>query len=253
MSNLQTPEERLCSRSWRIQNSAWLLWSILSAGMFTCVGFLIHAIAMKSKKMYLFAGAWALTAVIYIVLTNFIETGTKTNPVDTPEANMLNGYIALVYFGGIIHSVLSNRAWLRWKAHHSGNGSPWYAGSTSDAVSSNSTKPAKSSDQAINALKSNGVGDANESNLAIDVNSATADELISQGFDAASASKIINEKVKSGPFQNQEDLLQRSGVAPHVVLGAGSQLSYEETLGSQASASSDNNKDSPTSRRKLDF
>ena len=253
MSNLQTPEERLCSRSWRIKNSAWLLWSIMSAGLFTSVGFLIHAIAMKSKKMYVIAGAWALAAVIYIVLTNFIETGTKENPVDTPEAKMLSGYIALVYFGGITHSVLTNRAWLRWKAHNSGNGSPWYASSTSNAESSKPIKPAESSAQAVNALKNNGIGDTNINNGSMDINSATADDLISQGFDAASAAKIINEKAKSGPYKNQEDLLQRSDVAPHVVIAAGSQLSYENTSGPQSPASSDVNKDSPTSRRKLDF
>lgn len=248
MASLDTPEERLCSRSWRLKNSAWLLWSILSAGLFTGVGFLIHAIAMKNKKMFIFAGAWILAAVIYFVFSSFIDSGTKENPAQTTEAKLLGGYITAVFIGGVTHSALTNRSWLRWKAHNSGSNGPWYAGSSQP---SNQLKtPTKS---ATEALSSVGVGSGAESNTMVDVNTATPDQLIAQGFDAASASKIVSEKSKSGPYTSQDDLLQRSGVAPHIVLSAGSALEYtQQGPGTRPKAPSSVDGAS-ANRRKLDF
>lgn len=249
MAAMQTPEERLCSRSWRLKNSAWLLWSIVSAGLLTGVGFLIHAIAMKSKKMYLIAGAWILAGVIYVVLSSFIDTGTKENPVDTPEAKFLGGYITALFFGGVTHSALTNRSWLRWKAHNSGNGTPWYAGSNGDPSSNANTQ----NDSTAKAFSGVGIGSSFSGGSPVDVNTASIDELVGQGFDAVSASKIVSEKKKTGPFRDQDDLLQRSGVAPHIVLAAGNELTYGTDQNSQNSNSPENNNGSTSNRRKLDF
>lgn len=248
MANLQTPEERLCSRSWRLKNSAWLLWSICSAGLFTGVGFLIHAIAMKSKKMYIVAGAWILAAVVYAILASFIDTGTKANPSQTIEAKLLSGYITALFIGGIAHSALTNRSWLRWKANNSGSGTPWYA--SGDNVQAPSQKQQNPSAEAFSQV---GIGNNSLQSTGLNINSASVDQLIEQGFDAASASKIVKEKTSKGPYTSQDDLLQRSGVAPHVVLSAGSVLTYETPEGSATSSAPQQSDNSPSNRRKLDF
>ncbi len=222
-------------------------------GLFTGVGFLIHAVAMKSKKMYVIAGAWILASALYFGLSSVIDTGTKGNPAETLESNLLTGYTFVIFLGGITHSVISNRSWLRWKAHNTGTAAPWYAGSD---LANGSSKPdiqKESSANALSALVGSGVGSSTDLGTTIDVNSASLDDLISQGFDAPSASKILQEKSKSGPFLNQNDLLQRSGIAPHVVLTAGNQLTYGSTVEPPATPNLPTDNSQPPKRRRLDF
>lgn len=126
-----TPEEKLCSRTWRLGHSAWLLWSILGMGLVTWVGFLINGVRIKSRKWIVAAGFWALFVVVYMVFFAGIETGTKANPANTPAANVAGGYLVFGWIAGIVHSMVWRREWLRRRA--SLDDTPWYGSETASA------------------------------------------------------------------------------------------------------------------------
>jgi hypothetical protein len=74
-----TPEEKLCSRWWRLGHSAWLLISILSVGIFTWVGFLFIGIQAKNRYWLISAGGWGLATLVYIP-SQFAARGSDGGP-----------------------------------------------------------------------------------------------------------------------------------------------------------------------------
>lgn len=251
MTTLQTPEERLCSRSWRLRNSSWLLWSILSIGILTGIGFLLHAIASKRKSLFIMAGVWLAVAAAYIALSSNIDTGTKENPVESTEASFVSGFLFFTWVGGVTNSIVMNRSWLRWKAHKP-NGQPWY--SNSEASTSNNLKRgATEQSKVVDAFALAGVTSGNDrTESALNINSADLESLTALGLDSASASKLLDARDASGPFSDTDDLLKRSGVSPHFLLGLGDQIIFNETGDDSSDADSPNVPPANT-RRKLDF
>jgi hypothetical protein len=249
ISSLQTPEERLCSRTWRLVNSRWLLWSILSFGLLTGVGFLIHAITTKNRRLLISAVIWLAVGATYVALSTVIDSGTKANPAQTPASQFLGGFVFAMWVGGVTHSALSNRSWLRWKAEEKPKGA-WYASTDSPSAGSRSRDAQPAGVQ--EAFKTVGV-EPHQSDppLLIDINSASVTEIMSLGADEKSAKRIVEQRAKYGSFENQDDLLQKSQVPPHVILSMGSSLTYV-AVSDKPNLQNDTPTESPT-RRKLDF
>lgn len=122
---MKTPEEKLCSRWWRIRHSSWILFSILSAGLFTSVGFII--IAAKSKKRHLIIASvgWGIFTIALLTSFSMIDSGTKENPVKSLASDVQSAVVFFGWIGGMVHSFVVNRSWLKWRAGHV-KGMPWY-------------------------------------------------------------------------------------------------------------------------------
>ncbi|PPJ00180.1 hypothetical protein C5E51_35380 [Nocardia nova] len=125
---MTSPEERLCSRTWRLRNSAWVLWGILSIGLLTFVGFLIIGTRARSKTWLISAAGWGVYGIGMMIAMSNIDTGTKQHPVHSTANSILSVVMFIGWIGAIVHTLYINRPYLKWKAHQTTT--PWYGAPT---------------------------------------------------------------------------------------------------------------------------
>lgn len=213
-----TPEEKLCSRWWRMRNSAWVLVSILSLGTLTWAGFLYIGIRAKRRSWLITAGAFALFFISYGVLTQFVDMGTKENPVSTPLTSLIGGALVAEWVAGVVLSVVANRKWLVWLAHRASG--PWYV-----APGTDSSRPASAQTpvdaQVEAALRSATLTAPSAQPIAgttVDINTATASELATTGIDLEWAAHIVQARTQDGAFASVDELMTRAEMPPHYFL-----------------------------------
>lgn len=134
-----TPEEKLCSRSWRLRNSAGVLWSILSFGLLTGVNFLIRGVKSKNKLWIGMGIGFLLVGVGVMVTSSMIDSGTKAAPKSSPELTIWGWVMFTSFIGGVIASFVTNKKWLIWKAHVDDR--KWYAKAGASQPASNTSPP----------------------------------------------------------------------------------------------------------------
>jgi DNA uptake protein ComE-like DNA-binding protein len=229
-----TPEEKLCSRSWRLLNSAGLLWSILSLGFLTGVGFLIRGVKAKNRSWIVLGIGFLVLGIGLMVTVGMFDSGTKEAPI-TSVASTIWGWTWFgTFVGGITAAFITNRKWLLWKAHASEK--KWYAQAGASSPAPN-TPPATGYDPNAAAAALRSPAPATEYKLpaevptvgTLDINSASLQDLQSVlGFDAATASRIINARQSQGPFTSFEQLMAKGQVQPHILIPHRQRLVFGE-------------------------
>ncbi len=235
-----TPEEKLCSRTWRLRNSAGLLWSILSFGFLTGVGFLIRGIKAKNKLWIRLGIGFLVLGVGLMVATGTFDGGTKEAP-KTSVASTIWGWIWFTTFiGGIVAAFVTNKKWLIWKAHTSDV--KWYAQAGVQQPAGNPS-PARGYDP--NAAAAAFVSPAPtvapqaSSNEGLDVNTASAGDLVTTlGVDQQTANRIIDARQGVGSFTSFEQLMSKAQVPPHVLIPHRTKLTFGAPQDSAPSTSS---------------
>lgn len=217
-----TPEEKLCSRSWRLVHSAGLLWSILSLGLLTGVGFLIRGVKAKNN-LWIALGVGFLVVGVTLFATAGVNSGTKEAPVQTTAGDIWGWVWLTTFIGGMVTAVLTNKKWLMWKAHS--NETKWYAqaGASHPAVNPSPTSGyipdvttgASDPVAAPHVVTFETPGETSSLNI----NAASAPMLVSAlGIDNASAERIIAARRPLGSFTSFEQLIARAQVAPHLLI-----------------------------------
>jgi len=201
MAKVRTPEEKLCSWSWRLINSAWLLQSILSFGLLTPLGFLVHGI--KARKLYWTVSGlgWLVVSITTIVLLEVVESGTKEEPVDSPASTASGLFLIVTWIGGSIHAFSTNKEWLTWKAHNGGDSG---TSQPSTLISDNQASENSAEVFSQKPLEK------------VDINTGTAADFESLGVDAVTAKAVVERRDSSGGFRQLDDLLTTGGLAPHL-------------------------------------
>lgn len=104
------------SLQWRIQHSWWLLLPIFGMGCLAGAGFLY--VGLRARRP-----SWWIPGIAYTVISAgsipFFDDPGKTTTVGGWAA----GTLVAIWAASILHAVLINSAWLRWRATHI----PWYA------------------------------------------------------------------------------------------------------------------------------
>lgn len=114
----RTPQQLLADRGWRLRNSIWLLGPIVGLGMVTFASFLY--IGARARRW-----DWLAAGGVYAALTALAFYLTAGTEGPNGQANPWQGALILaLWAGGIVHALLSNRSWLRWRSR---NSQPWYA------------------------------------------------------------------------------------------------------------------------------
>lgn len=248
MSLTQTPEEKLCSRSWRIRNSGWVLTSILSAGFLTWTGFLYTGLKSKNRRFLIAAAGWGAWMLINIVWSNNVPSPEKGQP-GTAASDLYSSFLVIGYIASIIHQCVWNKQWLRWRAHYR----PWYTSASSSVanpstpdlehrigavfggVQTASAMPPKRGTQKGWGMPAPSMGQQRPANelgrwgrndtegpherqmaLAVDINTSPAAELVSAGFSRTDAERIVESRNRFGSFSTPADLVARGIIAPHV-------------------------------------
>lgn len=232
-----TPEEKLCSRTWRLRNSAGLLWSILSFGFLAGVGFLIRGVKAKNKLWIAMGIGFLVVSIGLMATAGIANPGTKAAPITTPYSALWGWVMFANFVGGALAAFLTNRKWLIWKAH--ANEVAWYvqAGSSKPPAG---TAPATgyAAHAAAAALRPAALspvfGPAPAAHGTLDVNSASAQDLQTMlGVDAATANRIVDVRQSQGAFTSFEQLMAKGQVQPHILIPHRQALAFGDGTGGQ--------------------
>ena len=243
-----TPEEKLCSRTWRLRNSAGVLWSILSFGFLTGVGFLIRGLKAKNKLWIQMGVGFLVLGIGLMVATGPYDAGTKEAPIRS-TASTIWGWIWFVTFiGGLVATFIMNRKWLVWKAHASDT--KWYAQAATAAAPVNAA-PAMGYDPSAAAAAFRSIVTPSPAppvepaspaqtipsatTSTVDVNSASSQDLVAAlGIDHAAAGRIVEARQSQGQFTSFEQLMSKAQVQPHLLIPHRQKLVFGD--GSSAAA-----------------
>jgi DNA uptake protein ComE-like DNA-binding protein len=246
-----TPEEKLCSRTWRMRNSAGILWCILSMGLLTGVGFLIRGVKAKNKTWIGMGAGFLVLGIGLMVATSTFDSGTKEHPIHSLASDIWGWAYFITFAGGLTATIVTNRKWLVWKAHASDV--KWYAtagASRSPANASRargydpniaaatalSTPPLPSSFSAqAPAVQSAAAPRSFVAPAlagALDVNTASAQHLqATLGVDATTANRIIEIRQELGSFTSFEQLMSKAQVPPHLLIPHRASLTFGTSTG----------------------
>ncbi len=216
---MTTPEERLCSRSWRLRNSIWLLWPALSLGTLTSVGMLRNGLKTKQRNWLIFAAVYGAWTICFFVSSNLAESGTKENPANSVGSNILYSATLVLWLVGMVHSFHLNRSWLRWRAANPKGQTAWYASGVPAPAPSASPPPQPVQDPAetLSGLYRGGAsGSSTRTTTPVDLNTATPAELSALGIDGLSVDRIVAARTRLSGFHATDQLMTEAGVPPHV-------------------------------------
>lgn len=224
-----TPEEKLCSRTWRMRNSAGILWSILSMGLLTGVGFLIRGVKARNKIWIGMGVGFLVLGIGLMAATSTFDAGTKEHPIHSVAGDIWGWTYFATFAGGVTAAIVTNKKWLLWKAHASDV--KWYAkaGASQQPMSA---FPAR--DIGPTAAAAAWLAPAAPAPLAtpapvegLDVNSASAQDLESAlGVDTTTANRIIETRQAIGSFRSFEQLMSKAQVPPHLLIPHRANLTF---------------------------
>lgn len=236
---MNTPEERLCSRSWRLRHSSWILWPILTFGLANAVGFWIVAARTRRRTWILFAAGWTVIDVLVWVFSSIVDTGTKADPSQSTASTLFGLFIMANWIGGIVHAFLLRRSWLRWRAHHQSGA--WYAESSDGSRGGPPQSAQLSRQQAEAVLRGPAAGHPGVHPVApaqqfggtresspqtaawqppkpVDVNEAGIDAFRGLGLTLEDAQRIVATRERLGSFRTKDQLMTAAGLPPHVFM-----------------------------------
>ena len=238
-----TPEEKLCSRSWRVRNSAGILWSILSFGLLTGVGFVIRGLKSKNKLWIGLGIGFLIVGIGLFVSVGMIDTGTKEAPITTPASTIWGWIWFTSFIGGVVAAIVTNKKWLLWKAHvddrkwyakagapqSTNNSSPAYGYNPNAAAAAFATPPAPApyTPQPTYTPPAPYIAPATAPGGIIDVNAATPQDLVmTLGVDNETANRIVGTRQQLGSFTSFEHLMSKAQVPPHLLIPHRDKLSF---------------------------
>lgn len=215
-----SPEQLLADRKWRLRHSIWMVGPILSLGILTWASFLY--IGVKARRP-----DWLIAGVIYAIAAGvlFFFTDETPSPAGTPggAADWVGGSILALWVAGIVHAVLSNKSWLRWRAR---NTLPWYL--TTPTAAPPPVPWAHNSTPLPPQLAATGVDSAQYYAPApappipppvaalLDVNTAGPAHIAAlPGFTAERARQVTAARSAQGGFASIEQFADAAGLAPH--------------------------------------
>jgi len=217
---METPAEKLASRTWRMQHSAWMLPAFLCAGTLVWASFLYIGIRARRREWLLAAAGYAGAIVVVIIAMSFTDDGLTESTTGAERAVSL--VILAIWVGGSIHALATNRSWLKWSAH-SKEPVPWYA--EGSATSPTISKPDPLGDALAGRtaglappvrVEAPPAGTTSPSVTPVDLNSATAQQLERQlGLTASESALITAARTRLGRFTDVTQVLTEAGLEPH--------------------------------------
>lgn len=216
-----TPEEKLCSPWWKALHSLWLVPAVVGVGIVTWVGFLFIGIRGRRKLWAFFGVAYLVAFVALMFMLLAYPTGaSKEGPPENPE-NLWTSWVMFAFWVvGIIHSALTNKAWLRRRAYlHADRAIAKAAAGRAAQAARAGSVPIPPAPVAAR-LKPDAAGLAVASHAErvaapVEVNTAGASALVNAGFTPEEASAIVSARSTGGHYAQISDLIARAGIAPH--------------------------------------
>jgi DNA uptake protein ComE-like DNA-binding protein len=250
-----SPATLLADKEWRKRNGRWRWWVFLGFGFLGCVGFLIVAFRVQSKKFWTAATVASIgSAACWVAMTlsgETSDTATSAAASKTTDSTSGGGWGAgvtmAIWAAQIVYAILINREYLRWKAD---NRNEWYNQPVSGPVATNYVAaPPPTQPTAPQAAPFLGVDTreyfanapapqrspappqpvppqpvptqaapmSQRSTAApVDINSASAGEIaMAVGVDDAVVRRVVDARIQRGGFSSMDDLVARAALQPH--------------------------------------
>ncbi|WP_433608965.1 helix-hairpin-helix domain-containing protein [Dactylosporangium sp. CA-139114] len=190
------------SLGWRLRNSWWVLLVVLGLGCLSGTGFLYIGITARRPAWWGIGVAYLLLPWSALVAINRLD---KDSELSTALAV---AYFAL-WFASILHALILNGSWLRWRAANR----PWFEASQAQPgplapppVFSAPPAPAPAPVFPAPPVAA----------PPLDVNAATAAQLArAAGLDLGRAERIVADREARGGFQTVEEFATAAALAPH--------------------------------------
>ncbi|WP_156905972.1 hypothetical protein [Agrococcus lahaulensis] len=175
----------------------WLVAPVIAVGLGTWIGFLFIGLRAKRKLWLTYAVAYFVATIALMYLVSAVPTGTK----EEPENTWVGGVLIAFWAAGVVHSALTNKAWLRHRAYR-----------RSDSTSTPAPlKPPSAQEHAGRELKATEISQRDP----IDINSADVDALVAAGLAAEEADAVVRARALGGDYAQVTDLISRADLPPH--------------------------------------
>lgn len=246
-----SPGALLRDKEWRKRNGRWRWWVFLGFGLLGCVGFLIIAFRVQSRKFWTAATVASIgSAACWLTMALSGETGDSaattaaSKSSDTASGGGWGAGVTMaIWVAQIGYAILLNRDYLRWKAD---NRNEWYNQPVNGQTASNfAAAPPPTQATSPGAAPFLGVDTSayfasapapqappapasspqpapapstpkRPATTTIDINSASAGEIAAAvGVDDGLVRRVIDARIQRGGFSNMHDLVVRAGLQPH--------------------------------------
>jgi hypothetical protein len=211
-----TPEEKLASRTWRLRNSAGVLWPIASFGLLSCIPFLFRGTRSKSRLWIIYGIAFAVVTIVLFATT----TPTEADTGESTQSAWWGSILLAQWVGSSILAGMTNRKWLLWKAHHAPQA--WYAQSPSvtDSLGSQSHSGSGDASAMFQQPSQQFVHQRVQqfAQQSSDINTMQLGDFERLGMEFEAARQILDVRTKIGRYSSFEHLLGSSRVPPHLLL-----------------------------------
>lgn len=275
MSREQADPRR--SIGWVLLNSVGILWPIFSVGALGGIAFLYRGIRMRKR-------GWIITGAIMLAMgISFFAmipgNGVKSINGSTGLYDLLMVGVILMWFGGPAAIALTNRSWLRFRAHETEvrrearrtrdyrqfvppvDHRPVFPGQSDNhlqhtgfpqsagyqTVPDWQQQPAHRRDSTTNGTESPVTSTAEQSPQMLEINSATKVQLLRLTGNSEATAKILEARDKHGTFSSFEELIGVCGIAPHLLLPLRHQMAFS------TGPAPDRRYGSPRGQRRLDL
>lgn len=96
---------------WRITHSVWSLWTFLTFGLATWIGFLYIGIRARNTRWLLFGLLWFVVSTAVLIVTPTSEDGQPTS--DWTAVGVMGLWVL-----AIVHTARTLPTWWRWRQEH---------------------------------------------------------------------------------------------------------------------------------------
>ncbi len=249
MSTTSNNAQRLLAqRGWRLRNSTWMLIPLLTCGVGSGPTFIVIGARAHRRDWWLPGVGYCVLVVLWIVLNAISAADSALNT----GASLLLGAI---WAGGLVHGLLINRAWLRWRSENdvapsyplnptpgSAPGAPWPGGVGGPAGSRPRSGPPPVAPwaQGAGAPPPRWAQDARTGGppprpyvslppptwpappppvpRSMDVNTAGIGELAGlPAFDYERAGRVVTARGRQNGFHTVEDFHRAAGLSPYEI------------------------------------
>lgn len=266
-----SPNALLADKEWRRKNSRWRWWVFLGFGLLGCVGFLIVAFRVQSRKFWTAAAIASIGSAVCALVAALAEPtdGAATTTTASADAgsDLVGGVAIAVWVAQIIYALVLNRDYLRWKAD---SGNEWFNQPVGGQAAANfASAPPPVQPAAPQAAPFLGVDTSayfanapapqppaaptppppppppaatptaatpqRSTPGPIDINSASAGEIaMAVGVEDIVVRRVVDARIQRGGFSSMEDLVARAGLQPHEMMRFRDKVTFGSSSPGQA-------------------
>ncbi|WP_433208420.1 ComEA family DNA-binding protein [Dactylosporangium sp. CS-047395] len=177
------------SFGWRLRNSWWVLLVVLGVGCLGGTGFLYVGITARKP-------AWWSLGIAYLVLPWAGLVAINRLPRESSVSSAIAVAYFALWFASIVHALILNGSWLRWRAANR----PWFE----PEVAPLAPPPVFNAPPAPVPVQP------------VDINAATPMQLAEVArFDLGRAQRIVADREARGGFQSVEEFAAAAALPPH--------------------------------------